>query len=185
MPKRDNWFCPLVQRSIQISLDVYYSSGFGRLYYISTLKYNIKIEHSTVNEVHTKIGKCWALLFGIGSLHPSARLCFYLFFLVVVSWYFFLKRLPFPMMVEPDPTLSGYLPVLRSACPTIWANLSLARTALNISQRKRNMSTGVRSAKLLTRHTIYIQVPYRTPQVWDDPFLNGALTQGFPTKPVH
>ena len=47
-----------------------------------------------------------------------------------------------------------------------------------------NMSTGVRSAKLLTRHTIYIQVPHRTPQVWDDPFLNGALTQGFPTKPV-
>ena len=32
---------------------------------------------------------------------------------------FFFERLPFPMMVEPDPTLSGYLPVLRSACPTI------------------------------------------------------------------
>jgi hypothetical protein len=61
--------------------------------------------------------------------------------------------------------------------------MSLARTALNISQR--NMSTGVRSAKLLTRHTIYIQVPHRTPQVWDDPFLNSALTQGFPTKLVH
>ena len=181
MPKRDNWFCPLVQRSIQISLDVYYSSGFGRLYYISTLKYNIKIEHSTVNEVHTKIGKCWALLFGIGSLHPSARLCFYLFFLVVVSWYFFLKRLPFPMMVEPDPTLSGYLPVLRSACPTIWANLSLARTALNIGiclpeYAPQSSSLGTQSIS---------KSPHRTPQVWDDPFLNGALTQGFPTKPVH
>ncbi|GER47695.1 isocitrate dehydrogenase [Striga asiatica] len=45
------------------------------------------------------------------------------------------------------------------------------------------MSTGVRSAKLLTRHTIYIQVPHSTPQVGDYPFLNGALTQGFPTKP--
>lgn len=53
-------------------------------------------------------------------LAPSFRPAVLLpFFLVVVSWYFFLKRLPFPMMVEPDPTLSGYLPVLRSACPTI------------------------------------------------------------------